>query len=370
MTWKRVFRSGAQLAFVAALIYGGTRVYAWLDQPPPVDVSLAQTESVSRILALTGRMRPRLINSVVPLVSGRLVSLRREEGEAFRTGDVLAEIDDRSARAVLAQARAREQLRREEMDQELRELDRARGLFGDGLIARAALEDAELAVERSEQALAQLAEAVVEAETRLEDFVLRAPFDGFVLRRPIDSGQTVAPTTIIYEIGTEGEAFVEAEVDERYLAELRVGTRAAVVPLNGGANAFEAELVYISRQVDPRTGAAVVRFQFHGEPPSLPAGLTLDVNVLVDEHENAVTVPKAALGRSGRNNWVLTLDGGRATKRPVTVIDWPAERVVVMDGLTAGEPVLLEPRDIPPGTEVRLRSEPRVNSVQADEREP
>ncbi len=275
---RRLRTSFLRVAGAALLAYLGFAAYRWSQRAPTVEVEVTSQESVSRILALTGRVRPRLVNEVVPLVSGRLVELRREEGDPMRKGDVLARIDERSAKAILAQERARERVRQEEIAQERRELERAQGLFDNGLIPRSSLEDARLAVERSEQTLAQLREAVVEAETRLDDFVLRAPFAGYVLRRPIDPGQTVSPSTVVYEIGTAA-ALVEAEVDERFLAELAPGMRASISPLNGAGATYDATLSFVSRQVDPRSGAAMVRLEFEGDAPDLPAGLSVAGNL-------------------------------------------------------------------------------------------
>ena len=98
--FRQALRWIVRLFLVAAAIVFGTRAYEWYQRPPRIEVSVAHKESVARILALTGRIRPRLINEVVPLVPGRLAELRKEDG-------VLARIDDRAAAASLAQADAR-----------------------------------------------------------------------------------------------------------------------------------------------------------------------------------------------------------------------------------------------------------------------
>ena len=220
------------------------------------------------------------------------------------------------------------------------------------------LERARLEVERGTEELQRLSERVSEAQARLEDYNLVSPLTGRVLDRPVDPGQIVSPDTTLYEIATTGDPWIEARVDEIYLAELAEGMEARVAAPGYGdprrrGEVWPATLVLLGDRVDPRTGAATARLAFDGEAPELPAGLSLDVNLTVEEHPDAVTVPRAAVADLGSDSWVLVVDDGRTVRRPVAVVDWPAPRVVVQEGLEPGERVVLTPGDVPAGIHVR-----------------
>ena len=73
------------LAIGGALYFGYRRLAA---RPPLIEVSEARTESAVRVLAVTGRVRPRLASRIQSLVSGTVLTLTREEGDAVRRGEL------------------------------------------------------------------------------------------------------------------------------------------------------------------------------------------------------------------------------------------------------------------------------------------
>lgn len=352
---RRLLWTLLALALLALAAWGVKRL---LDRPPAVEVGEVRRESVRRVLAVTGRVRPRQVVEVRPLASGRLVALPKDEGDQVREGELLARVRDRQARAAVAQERTAVRAQRRSLEQARRDLERAERLHQAGLVAEEELERARLEVERGAEESQRLRERVTEAEARLEDYDLLSPLTGRVLDRPVDPGQIVSPTTLLYEIATTGEPWVEAQVDEIYLAELEEGMEALVAAPGyrdprRGEPLWPARVVRLGDRVDPDTGSATVRLAFDGGAPDLPAGLSLDVNLTVDEHPDAVTAPRSAVADLGSDPWVLVVEEGRTRRRPVKVIDWPAPRVVVTEGLDPGERVVLTPADVPAGIEVR-----------------
>ncbi len=351
----RLFRRLVPYLLLLVFLALAVAITSFLRRPPVADVAEVRRETVERTLAVTGRLRPTHRNRITALVAGRLVALPCEEGDAVKRGQVLARIDDEGARAALAQAVARAAAQAPTAAQAHRDLTRAQALQAQGLVADQQLEQARRAADDADATLRALRESVREARARLEDHVVRSPVDGFVLERPVDPGQTVTTQTVVVEVATARDPLIEADVDEQYLAELRLGMPALVAPLTGRRTLYHAQVVYIGRVVDAASGAVVVRMRFTDPPPALPAGLSLDVNLAIERHPDAVTVPRHAVAGLGLEPWVLVVRGDRTERRAVDIIDWPSERVVVRRGLTPGERVVLEPRKVPAGTQVRPR---------------
>lgn len=341
-------------AAIAGVVLIGGFIY-FIRRPPPVEVGVVRQETVERTLAVTARVRPQQSNQIVPTTSGQLVELRKNEGESVSQGEILARIDSGAEKASVAQARAQVAAKREEVLQAQRELRRAESLHKDGIISTQELEQTRLKYTTAQATLNQLQQAVVESNERLEDNILRSPLSGVVLRRPVDNGQTVSPSTVIYEIATDAAPEIEAEVDEQYLPELKTGMTASVSALGNNRQLFTAKICYIAKEINRETGAATVRFCFDEPPADLPAGLSLDVNVLVQRHENALTVPRVAVAGSGRESFVFVVRNGRAVRQNVSVIDWQSPRVVVVEGLKPEDEVILTPKEVEEGASVRTR---------------
>lgn len=334
----------------AGLFAGYQRMAA---RPPLVEVVTASTEDVVRILAVTGRIRPRLANTVQSLVAGNITSLARNEGDAVRRGDVLATLDAQVTRAAIDQATAQLAARRVDVEQRQRELDRLQRLVAAGGIPERDAEQARFALDAARESVRQFEALIDESRSRLRDFTLRSPIDGYVLSRPVDPGQNVTPQTVIYEIATGSGAEIEVEIDEQYLAELREGMTARVSPLTGSRTEYDAAVDYIGRRVSEASGAVPVRLTFRGQAPRLPVGLSVDVNLEVARHPAAVTLPRVAVAGLGAEPWVMAVRGDTVERRTVRVIDWPSERIVVTDGVRAGDTLVLAPRSVRAGAAIR-----------------
>ncbi len=339
------------LAVVAGSLYAGyARIAA---RPPLIEITEARSESVARVLAVTGRVRPRLATRVQSLVSGTVLSLTHNEGDAVRRGDVLATLDAQTTRAAIRQATAQLNTRRLDVQQREREYERLERILSAGGVAPREVESAKFAVDGAREVVRQLEALVSESESRLRDFTLASPIDGYVLARPVDPGQNVTPQTVLYELATGTGAEIEVEIDEQYLGELRPGLEATVSPLTGERKHYAARVVTIGRRVSESSGAVPVRLAFVGESPRLPAGLSVDVNIVIATHTGAVTVSRAAVAGLGAEPYVMILRGDTIMQRPVQVIDWPSPRIVVTGGLKPGDKVALSPKMVRAGLVVR-----------------
>ena len=352
------------LIVLAVLAVAAWKIRTLMTRPPQVDVTAVVQQDVRRVLALTGRIRPEQRNQLVPAVRARLLELTCDEGDSVQEGELLARLDARQVTSDLAQAKLALGRDRDELAQRRRDLGRASALAEAQLLPDSELEAARLDVVRLERRVEEGTEALAELEARLDDYVLRSPLDGYVLQRPVDPGQVVGPEDILFELATASAPEVEMEVDERYLAEITLGQEALVAPLGGRGETWQAEVSYIGRLIDRLSGAVIVRCRFVDDAPDLPVGLSLEVNLAVAQHPQALTVPRSAVaGLGGDTTWTMVLNGDMTRRQEVEVIDWPAPWLVVRSGLEMGQQVVLEPRRV--ASDVRVR--PVVQSADATE---
>src|SRR6266566_732428 len=128
---------------------------------------------------------------------------------AVREGQVLARLDDSSARAALALARAqlaasRRAVRENEVhrDHARLTLNRLTQLIRDGLGTQADVDQAKSEVEATEARIAALEEQITVAErqvevqqTDLDNTVIRAPFSGIAISKDAQPGEMVSPVS-------------------------------------------------------------------------------------------------------------------------------------------------------------------------------
>jgi len=337
----------------AALAGAGWAVFiAAGDRVQEVAAYTAAVGPAERVLAVNGRIRPRLQIDIRPSLGGVLVALPFDVGNHVEKGDVLARIDDGPEAAAITEARAALQTQQATLAQARRDLARyeALGEFATGRD----VEQKRLAVEEGERELNRRRAAVTQASELRDRRVLRAPFAGVILERPVDPGQAVSPESVIYRLADLSDPEVTAEVDEIYAAEIRPGME-AFVSLPGQPGTSRAKVLHVEPRVDPATGARDIRLSLDGAPLDPPAGLTVTINFLIERRAQAIAIPRGAITETGGKAFVRIAGAdGIVRERAITYIDWPAERVIVTSGIAAGEHIITSPGATKPGEKVRI----------------
>ncbi len=294
----------------------------------------------------------------------RQAELRRARLGEFDRPDAEAAV--REARATLAQARReterREQLLErnlisaEELDRSRLELERA-----EAALARAELRNRTLAAGGNEwllaeQAIADARHAVELAAAELARTRIDSPVDGTVLRRRVEPGDTVQPGSPLLVISPEGRLEIEAPVDEVSLQGLAIGQAALVEADAFPGRRFDAELVFISPQIDAERGNLELRLAVAEPPAFLRQDMTVSVDIRIGEREDVLAVPNEALrDLAGDRARVWRLEGNRVEDREVTLGLRGLASSEVRSGLAAGDRVLPANAPVDSGQRVRPR---------------
>jgi RND family efflux transporter MFP subunit len=149
-------------------------------------VSLPQPSS-------TGVVVPDRTVTLAAKIVGRVVAVNVEEGDRVETGDLMVDIGDAELRANLSAAEAR--LRMEELNWAHQEklAERVRSLREQATVSAENLDDANYKVAAAEQAVASAKAEVARARAMLDETKIRAPFDGVIIRKNIETGDVTAP---------------------------------------------------------------------------------------------------------------------------------------------------------------------------------
>lgn len=330
------------LVLLAVLGAAATWAYVnrpWEPKPTFVAVETVAPGPASRVLAINGRVVPANQVEISSTVSGRIISVAVAEGDSVGDGAVMLVIDDIQQRSVVVQARSQLAAAEAQRDKAQTDLERAEALRDS--VSRKALDDARLAVETAQKEVDRQTSLLEQAQDMLAQYTVRAPFDGTILSRGADPGQVVSSSTPLFLFANLATLYAEASVDELYASEVRRGLPVAARPA-GHSDVIDGEVVYVSPRVDASTGGRLVRINLPGAGElALPVGLTVMLNIIVDQREAAVTIPRGALV-AGDRPAVYLMENGRAVLRPVQYIDWPSDRLIVTGGLTGNETLILD----------------------------
>lgn len=346
---KRRIRRRILWALVLLAAVGGWAWYArpWEEPVTAVTVLTATPGPASEVLAVNGQIIPGEKVDLAAPVSGTITEVLAKEGDAVSKGDVLARLDDTIARAGLEQAEASLESARIDARSAQATYDRAKALTS--TISDSSRDSARFAAEAAAARVRQLEAAVAQARRELEFYHITTPIDGTVLDTNAELGQVVGSANILFALGDLAKPQIETEVDEIYGARMRTGLSARVAPV-GASDHRAAHVSFVAPTVDRDTGGRTVRLSFDEALESpLPSGLTMSVNIEVETFEDVFTLPRSAIRALGGDPYVLVERDGRAAVAPITVRDWPSERLVVTSGIAPGDRVIVYPQDVTEG---------------------
>ncbi|MBU2960289.1 efflux RND transporter periplasmic adaptor subunit [Citreicella sp. C3M06] len=168
-------------------------------------------------------------------------------------------------------------------------------------------------------------------------YTIRAPIAGTVLKLDAEIGQTISPSTRLLTLADLSEFRVEADVDEAYATQIALGQSSA--EQRAGQTAIHrGHISFVANRVNAATGGLAVRIRLD-TPLAAPIGLTAAIKIIIDERDAAQTVPRTAM-LDGQKVFVLV--DGVADLLPVTVVDWPAARLIATAGLAAADVVIAD----------------------------
>ena len=303
---------------LAALLLGAVLVASWTrrdaGRSPYVTAPVDRGSITARVTA-TGTVNPVTTVQVGTYVSGPIQAISVDFNSPVRRGQLLAKIDPRpfqvkldAAAAELANARAR--LEKDRADLELKEitLRRTRDLGGRGIVAQS---DLDLAVSQERQTRAQVeldqadvrtAEAKVrEAEVNLAYTDITSPVDGVVVARNVDVGQTVAATfqtpTLFLVAEDLAKMQVSASVSESDIGTVAEGQDVAFTVDAYPATSFVGRVEQVRNA--PVTVQNVVTYdvivRVDNSDLRLKPGMTANVTVMTATRPDALRVSTSAL---------------------------------------------------------------------------
>lgn len=326
----------------------------------PVTTTPVRTGTIRAVISATGVVTPAPGADLVVIAPepARIAAVPKAEGDRVRKGEVLVRFEIPTVTADAAARSADVERARAELDNARANQARARDLFARGVAARKEVEDADRDAAAAEAAIVQ-ARAARDAANALKDRTIsRATFDGVVARRSHNPGDLVEASAAdpILRVIDPHRLEVSALVPLGEIARVSAGAAARVTD---GAGDAPLALTVVSRPVavEPGTAAVPVRLAFT-EPPPLPAGTPVQVEIDADVHENVLVVPPAAVVHEGQQSAVFVVEHGTtARRRQVTTGAASQDAIEVRSGLSGGEQVITHGQaGLPDGAPVRVEA--------------
>ncbi|MDM3886673.1 MdtA/MuxA family multidrug efflux RND transporter periplasmic adaptor subunit [Pseudomonas sp. BCRC 81390] len=345
---------------------GGRPGFGGSSDPVPVRVEPVRVGDFPLYYKALGTVTATNTVNVRSRVAGELVKIHFKEGQQVKAGDLLAEIDPRPYRIALQEAEGTLAQNQAQLKNAQVDLARYKGLYAEDSIAKQTLDTAEAQVAQFHGLVKTNQAQVNDARLNLEFTQIRAPINGRVGLRQLDLGNLVAAndtTALVVITQTEpiSVAFTLPETElSTVLERYRSGASLPVEAWDRSDSKLQSTGVLgsIDNQIDTTTGTLKFKGRFENKDLALFPNQFVNVRLLADTLRQVTMAPAAAIqfGNDGTFAYVVN-EQNTVNVRKLKVGASDGEHSVILDGLKAGERLVLEGTD-------RLREGTKVEVVE------
>ncbi len=363
------------------------------EAPRDVRVAGAEEQVWERVLRLTGELAPAEAATISTKVAGRLEALTVDVGSVVHKGDCVAKIEARDFELRLAQARAaveaarsllglepgasasaldveRMPLVREaraEFDQSGLELERQTSLIKSGVTSQSTLDkarnDASAAESRwlaTKEVIANRRATLILRETELAlaeqqsvDTRILAPFDGIVAARLAGTGDYINVGAPLARVLRSDPVRLKLIVPEQASSAVKIGQELRAHFDSGAA----VQVAHVARLAPALAGGdrtLGIEADIANPDGALRPGSFVRAELVLDSAARTLVIPPAALVRFAGIDKVFIAEKDLAVERRVKIGRSEDTRLEVLEGLKAGDSLVLDPGKLQGGAALRV----------------
>jgi len=325
-----------------------------LDETPKIATVVRTTQVVNKNIHATIQITGRVVAAEKVDLYAEVTGVSRygdkpfKAGNSFKKGQVLLKIDSREQASSLASAKSQfmstlakvlPDLKLDYSDVYPQWKEYLVNLNVDKLISSLPeVKSEQLKLFLTGRSIYSSYYSILEVETRLSKFIIRAPFSGTLTESNINQGTLVRTGQKLGDFIKDGLFELEGSILYNELQYLEIGQKAEFQDVNS-TKVFTGELVRINELIDP--ASQLVKLYFQLSDQSLKSGLYLKGDIPAFSMEAAVKLPIQALVD---DQFVFILSDGKAMKQSVSIAKRDADNFIVK-GLPNGAMVIIDKKN-------------------------
>ena len=309
-----------------------------------VEVLELSPTSFNDIVELTGTVEAKQDVTVSAKTTGILESIV-ELGQTVSPGEIVARAEDDLLLAAVAQAEALVRNAKAALEIAEESFNRQQPLLADSIISPLEFSLLETTFQQAQSFVDQQEAFLKQAKSQLEYAYVRSPIAGKVETRYVEAGELLSPGTPILRLVDVRNVHVAAGIPERYAGEIEIGTPADISLPTAGILPRTGRVVFAGSVIDPDSRSFEVHIDVNNADGKMKPEMIARLAILRLTIEDAIVIPGNTVTRTenGLSVFVVEQHDGNpvAQMRTVTLGAEYANQVVILNGLSAGERVVV-----------------------------
>lgn len=274
----------------------------------------------------------------------KVVDVLFKDGEQVKQGQTLVRLQSGEQQAQLQAAKVY-------LAEQQREYKRIEDLVRQRTVASSELD-------RLQSLIDVGAARVAEAQSNLDDRIIKAPFSGHLGFRQVSDGALVTPGTIITTLDDISILKLDFQIPERFLTAVQPGTTVQATTAAYSDRSFTGEISSLATRIDPVTRAVSVRALINNDDAALRPGMLLRIQVIRARNQ-VQALPEQALIMLQDDHFVYVVgDDNVISQKQVEIGMRQNGMVEVLSGVEPGDNVVIEGRlKVRIGSKVMVQNE-------------
>ncbi|QSA96654.1 efflux RND transporter periplasmic adaptor subunit [Methylococcus sp. EFPC2] len=296
----------------------------------------ATLRTVEEIRDWPATVSARSVAQLSPKIPARILEIPVNAGDTIKAGQIVARLDAAESQARVNQARSTLVAAEAEAARAHADARRVQELYGKEAATARQQETAQAQARAAGAQVAAARAAIAEAQAQADEAVIRAPFDGTVVRRELEPGDLAAPGKPVLTVQTRQRLRLEVAVPASCASGLSVGTS---LTARVGSAAYEVRVEEIAPAADPQSHTVLIKTGLDGVAEVQPGSFAW-LRQACGAYQ-ALTIPANAVDRSGQLESVRVWANGKAMLRHVRTGKPHDGQVEILSGLNEGDEVLV-----------------------------
>jgi multidrug efflux system membrane fusion protein len=293
------------------------------NQAVPVQVAPVRQETVPIYLTGLGTITPYYSVKIIPRVTGELTNVYFREGQDVRKGAELMTIDPRPYQAALDQAKGQLARDQAQLQNNQAEYNRYKALYDQGVVSREQADTMQSNLGQFVGAIKADEAAIEAAQLNVTYCHIKSPIDGKVGLRLVDPGNLVTANTtqtlLVNQFRPIAVYFTLPENElQRVLTKLRADHKLDAIAFDKSdtTQLASGQLTATDNQIDITTGTNKLKAVFANTDEKLFPNQFVNVHLILEQRNNAIVVPAAAVQHSTDNDYVWLVKPAAAPDTP------------------------------------------------------
>lgn len=308
----------------------------------PVEAFIVSEGPFSEKIVAIGQLGLEQETTLVAEVSGNIDGVYASESQTVNRGSILLEIekqvtlDYESAQSEYTRANSRRSYAASAYEN-------AVALYAEGAVSEQEMKAKKLDYETALSQFYSAQLTLQQVAENLSRYKISAPWDAVVLKIYTHVGDYVQAGDPLVDIGSIGGYRISAELDEKYFPYITEGLPVVISVGDGYAGTAAASINNITPKINQNTGTFEIDILLPEDYPYKASNLTVNLEIKVNEAANVIVIPQSYLiEKAGPDKaFVFVYEQGRAIKTPIDIQSGISSTVLVSDGLSAGDILLL-----------------------------